>query len=146
MKYFAYGSNIDPDRLRKRQINFFSRELAFLPGYEIRFNKKAKDGNFAYANIGIAKTETVEGALYEIADPDILILDKFEGTPDHYVRTKIEVIDSSNVNVEAYTYIANTTKIVDGLLPTKNYLDYLLNGKDLFSENYYKKLSSQKTV
>lgn len=51
MKYFAYGSNMNKDRMKERKINFTSRQFAKLLCYKLVFNKKAKDGEFAYANI-----------------------------------------------------------------------------------------------
>jgi len=51
MKYFAYGSNMNKDRMTERGINFTSRQFAKLADYKLVFNKKASKGNYTYSNI-----------------------------------------------------------------------------------------------
>lgn len=140
MKYFAYGSNMSKDRIISRGINFSVRNFAILTGYKLIFNKKADAGDFAYANIITSKNEIVEGVLYEFPDYEMSILDKCEGFPKHYTKIEIDVIDEYDESIRAITYIANSNKIVNGLFPTREYLEYLLAGNDLLSASYIKKL------
>ena len=109
MKYFAYGSNMNKERMTERKINFTSRQFAKLDGYKLVFNKKAKDGNYTYANIIVSDDEFVEGVLYEFSDEEISKLDKAEGFPIHYDKIQVNLTDKENNSVNATTYIAKQT-------------------------------------
>jgi gamma-glutamylcyclotransferase (GGCT)/AIG2-like uncharacterized protein YtfP len=145
MKYFAYGSNMDKDRMTKRGINFTSRHFARLTGHKLVFNKKAFDGDFSYANIIPCDTDFVEGALYEFPDNEITNLDRVESYPKHYDKIQITVIDRENNSIEATTYIAQPDKIANGLLPRREYLNFLLAGGDILSDPYFEILKQVQT-
>lgn len=92
---FAYGSNVSENRMRiERNVNFISRKFAILENYRLVFNKVSKNNVYlGYANIEESIGEMVEGAVYEINDSDIYIIDKFEGVKtNHYYRKNVEVI------------------------------------------------------
>ena len=144
MKYFAYGSNMDKDRMASRNINFTSRQFAILEGYNLLFNKKSKEG--VAANIEKSDTDFIEGILYEFPDEEILILDKYEGYPREYNRIKITVKDINENLIEVVIYIAQPDKIVNGLHPTKEYINFLLAGKDILSPQYIDKIKKIKTA
>lgn len=146
MKYFAYGSNMDKDRMVERKINFTSRKFAKLDNHKLVFNKKAKDGNFCYANLEVSDGDFVEGIIYEFPDDEILNLDKAEGFPKHYDKVKIIVNDEDNNPINVLTYIAQSGKVVNGLLPTSAYLNHLLAGKDILTPEYFKILQNTKTI
>ena len=144
MKYFAYGLNVDPDRMRKRKINFSKREHAILEGRRLKFNKVASENpNMGYANIEKSNENVVEGILYTINDTDIDYLDTYEGYPKHYIRENVKV-KLDNIKEESIIYIANTNKVRDGLKPSKDYLNHLLKGCDLLSDKYCKELKNWK--
>jgi len=141
MKYFAYGSNMDPNRMKERGINFSKREHAILEGWKLEFNKVSfKNPKEGYANIVMNENSVVEGVLYEIPDSDLKTLDRYEGYPSHYGRIKIIVIMNNGEKVEAVTYVAKPDKVKDGLKPSREYLSHLLKGCDLLSEEYCNKL------
>ena len=147
MKYFAYGSNISEHRMRaERNINFISRKFAVLRNYKLLFNKVSKNNCYlGFANIIESDGDCVEGALYEINETDINIIDRFEGAPNHYFRKNVDVICDDKM-VQSIVYIANPIMIRESIKPDKNYLNYILDGKDLFSNEYYKKLKMTKTL
>jgi gamma-glutamylcyclotransferase (GGCT)/AIG2-like uncharacterized protein YtfP len=150
MFYYSYGSNISEYRMiTERNISFKSRKLAILENYKLVFNKVSKKNCYlGFANIVESAGDIVQGALYEIDDSDIDIIDWFEGAKSkisHYNRANVEVF-CDNKKVEAVTYIANPTMIRDNIKPDKNYLNYILEGKDLFSADYYGKLLETKTL
>ena len=147
MKYFAYGSNMDPDRMRERGVNFLKREHAILEGWRLEFNKvSSRNPEEGYANIVKDENSVVEGILYEIDDLDLKILDRYEGYPSHYERIKVVVRMDNGENVEAVTYIAKPDKVKDGLKPSREYLNHLLKGCDLLSEEYCRKLRKWETL
>ncbi|KRX05295.1 hypothetical protein PPERSA_00596 [Pseudocohnilembus persalinus] len=142
--YFAFGSNMNKNRMIERDCQFVNRQLGILPGYKLDFSKRStkKEGT-SYANIREKEGSTVEGALYELKDHDqILKLDKFEGHPTMYKRhEKTVYLDKELKNsVKAYVYIAEKDFITENLKPEKWYLDHLLFGKDLISKDYLQTL------
>jgi gamma-glutamylcyclotransferase (GGCT)/AIG2-like uncharacterized protein YtfP len=150
LKYFAYGSNISAYRmLNERKVNFISRKFAILENYKLIFNKVSKNNVYlGYANIVESKDSVVEGALYEIRESDLKIIDRFEGAgsiPNHYYRKVVDVV-CENIKTQAIVYIANPVMIRENIKPDKKYLDYILDGKDIFSEKYYEALKLTKTL
>ena len=147
LNYFSYGSNISSNRmLNERNIKFISRKLAILENYKLVFNKVSKKNCYlGFANIVKSEGDFVEGALYEINDSDINIIGRFEGEPNHYYRENVEVICDEQ-KIQAVVYIANPVMIRENIKPDKKYLNYLLEGKDILSENYYNNLSLTKTL
>jgi len=131
--YFAYGSNMKIEQMRSRAgiINFIPAKLH---GYELAFNKQAKrNPKEGYANVMPKDGGVVEGILYEL--DDLTQLDKNEGVPTHYNKKIMEVVTDNGDKVKAFVYVANSGKVVDGLLPTKEYVGRLLENK-LLSEDY----------
>ena len=145
--YFAYGSNMDLERLIDRKITYKQRERAILKDYNLLFNKKASNGlvGETYGNIKAEKGSIVEGILYLIDLISFDILDIHEGAPIHYKREKVQVITTNNEITESIVYIANK-KWIDNGKPTKKYLNHLLAGRDLLSEDYFRKLQSVETI
>lgn len=148
MKYFAYGSNMDPDRMSKRNVKFYDRKHAILKNYSLQFNKIAssnpeKEGK---ANIMCDANELVEGVLYEIESSDEIKLDKYEGYPKHYDKDTVSVQLDDGTMIDAITYIAQPNMIKEGLRPTREYLDHLLVVNDMLSKSYYENLKSWSTL
>ena len=145
MKYFAYGSNMNKDRMTKRKINFTSQQFAKLADYKLIFNKKAKGGDYTYANIVSSDNDFIEGILYEFPDNEISSLDKAEGFPNHYDKIQVTVTDKNDNSITATTYVAKDDKIANGLYPTKEYLSHLFAGQDILSKEYFEYLSKTQT-
>lgn len=137
--YFAFGSNMNIERLKKREINFSKIFSGYIKGYKLVFDKKASGKlDQTYANIQKEENSIVEGILYQIDNVNIEKLDIYEGVPKHYLRKEIEV-NTTHGLINAWVYIAHKDMLTSGK-PTKNYLSNLLNAKDYLSENYYKNL------
>jgi gamma-glutamylcyclotransferase len=149
MMYFAYGSNMDAQRMKDRRVQFSQRIHAFLKGYALRFNKLAtKDAQEGEGkgNIIRDENEVVEGALYEIPESDLKKLDHAEGYPNHYDRLPVEVELEDGRKVQALTYIAQPRMIREGLKPTREYLSHYLAARDILSEACIQKLRSIETL
>ncbi len=142
--YFAYGSNMNPQRMRDRGVGFEALCPARLPGMALRFNKRAHQNPLmAYANIGHAPGEVVEGLLYRLSCPQqILRLDPFEGTPVRYSR-EVFLLESEMGRVPAWVYVANAAWVEEGLRPARWYLQHLLAGEAWLSPAYHRQLASQ---
>jgi gamma-glutamylcyclotransferase len=139
IKYFAYGSNMDMTRLSSRGVNPTTRNKGVLKGWKLKFNKKASAGDWSFANIEPSEEDIVEGLVFTIKESDLKLLDKFEGAPRHY-RRECLIVDTHTETVKCVTYIAQPEHVVEGLLPTKEYMEFLLNGAKMLSEEYQEKL------
>ncbi len=147
MRYFAFGSNMNPDRMRQRGVNYTSRVRAVLESYTLKFNKVSKNNPVkAFANIVPKEDGIVEGILYEMPAEDIKKIDRAEGAPKHYKRICVTVQLDDGSKVEADTYIAQPEWIREGIRPDREYLNHLLAGEDLLSKSYYRKLAETNTV
>lgn len=141
--YFAYGSNMSQRRMRERVGDFLEPRLAYLSDYKLVFNKKSSSGNNTYANVKKYPDAITEGVLYQITERELNILDRYEGYPDHYNRLLKDVFLRDGSKVQAWVYIARKEKLYGGI-PTSEYLDYLLEGKDFLSESHIDNLNSLK--
>ena len=140
--YFAYGSNMNPARVEKRQMGFVSAMAGKLYDYELVFNKRSvKYPGAASANITRAPGSVTEGVLYRLLEPgQILMMDPFEGYPRRYDRQALTIHTASGAQ-QAWVYIANLEFIAEGLNPARWYLDHLLAGKSYLSAPYHARLS-----
>ena len=139
IKYFAYGSNMDMSRLYNRGVNPETRHKGVLKGWKLKFNKKASAGDWSFANIEKSEEDSVEGLVFTIKESDLKLLDKFEGAPRHY-RREILIVETYSEDAKCITYIAQPEHVVEGLLPQKDYMQFLINGAKMLSEEYQEKL------
>ena len=139
IKYFAYGSNMDMSRLSNRGVNPETRNKGTLKNWKLKFNKKASAGDWSFANIEQSEGDIVEGLVFTIKESDLKLLDKFEGAPRHYRREILE-IETDREAIKCITYIAQPEHIMEGLLPVKEYMDFLIKGSVLLSYEYQKML------
>ncbi|MFZ2170707.1 MAG: gamma-glutamylcyclotransferase family protein [Methylococcaceae bacterium] len=102
--YFAYGSNMLPERLLERIRKYHAAFPVSLPNYRFTYNKKSINGT-AKANIVTSDGTVVYGACFEIDDDDFAILTKYEGG---YDRRNITVKTSEGKDIEAVTYISSS--------------------------------------
>jgi len=141
IKYFAYGSNMSVSRMTERGITPLSRSHGILNDYVLKFNKRSSKGDWSFANIEESEGDVVEGIIFEISESHLEKLDKFEGSPVHYRREKINII-SGGKKIECITYIAQDDYIIEGLNPTNDYMRFLIEGSSLLSQDYQKMLIS----
>jgi len=137
--YFAYGSNMSEQRMVSRGLQPKNKQLAFLDDYEFIINKRSyKNPQVGYANVLEKEGSVVEGILYEVKNNDIMMLDKFEGYPKHYDRKNLKLRLSNGEIVEGVVYIANFGWTSPrALKTTPEYKNFILEGKEWISENYY---------
>ncbi len=144
--YFAYGSNMNPDRMKERGAHFTDMHKHSLRGYSLKFNKTSYQKPLTgCANIVPDDRGIVEGVVYKITVQGLYNLDKFEGYPVHYNRVKL-IIDIAGSQETVKTYIAMPGKTKEGLRPAKSYMEHLLKAKDYMSGEYYEFLENLKTI
>lgn len=114
MQYFAYSLDLDRDDLsrfcaaRKFPMPALMNErLAHLPGYRLVFNHFSPARMAGTANVEATGNpeDRVWGALYEVPEPYLKILDLREGTSGAYERRVVTVVpDEGKPVTDAVTY------------------------------------------
>ena len=150
--YFAYGSNMNPARLKERLepegVGIGVRIGGRLEGWQLRFNKarRGAPANGA-ANIRPASGGVVHGTLNEMPAQGLIVLDRFEGVATRQYRREIVPVVRADTGalIEATTYVALNTGS-DSLLPLREYLAHLLAGRDLLPADYCALLDAQRVA
>ena len=139
--YFAYGSNMNPERVRERGIGFDQVLPGTLPNMRLTFDKRSRhQAGAGHANIRFAPGEFVAGVLYRLTPPEeILRMDPFEVAPRHYGRDAVWV-QTETGKVAAWTYFANAAVIDPTLKPPRWYLQHLLAGSEFLPPAYIRRL------
>jgi gamma-glutamylcyclotransferase (GGCT)/AIG2-like uncharacterized protein YtfP len=142
-RYFAYGSNMNPRRVRERGLQVVHAEAARLSGFRLAFDKHAlQHAGAGHACFHYAPGGQVEGVLYWLAGVgEILKMDRFERAPVNYSREVVELQTGSGA-VVAWTYVANPAVLRPGLRPPRSYLQHLLAGRAYLSPGYYAELAA----
>jgi len=150
--YFAYGSNMDADRLFEKRLKpkgvaAGERVAGRLDGWQLAFNKLVRRIPGAGAgNIIVKPGATVYGTLNALPARGFEVLDVHEGVvTGHYERRIVRAARADTGDmVEAITYVA--LQVGEGLRPTREYLGFLLAGRDLLPADYWKRLAATPTL
>ena len=144
--YFAYGSNMNPERMKERGADYTHIESYTLRGYRLTFNKvSSREQGRGCANIVPDENWVVEGIIYKISVEGLYNLDSIEGYPVEYDRVRL-VMDLGGSKETVKTYIAQPGKTREGLRPARSYMEHLLKARDFLSEEYYNYLRNLKTI
>jgi gamma-glutamylcyclotransferase len=145
--YFAYGSNMNVERLIERQVRVRGRQSAILKDHRLAFNEVAlRNAKEGYANIVGESGACVEGIAGEVVPSDLDNLDTAEAAPTHYRRDKVTVRLLDGAEVEAVAYVADSKMVRAGLRPTKEYMHHLLAGEKFLSREYFERLKAIETL
>ena len=132
--YFAYGSNMNPDRMRERGVAFDQCVPAVLRDHALTFNKRGLGGTEAYAHATREQGQDLPGLLYRLSGSGLLALDRCEGVAGgHYRREAMEVLlgEATGVPTQratAWVYFAGEDHIEEGLPISEAYLDHIRRG------------------
>lgn len=124
LMYFAYGSNLDLDRMLSRCPFAEPVTQALAYGYRLAF--RANKMGYGVATIVPAENRKMYGALYEITSRDLQMLDMFEGYPSSYTHQFIPVEAKGLGLITAITYIKDTR--AKAAPPLTTYLKYIYRG------------------
>lgn len=134
MIYFAYGADLNPSRMAQNVPGHKSLGVARLKDWWIAFPRYSPTEGSAIIGLVGQPGAVVWGALYEVPDSDVPILDSIFGfDPDgpprlnEYIRRDVEVERYGR----AYHVVANTYVCVpdnDISQPTAAYMALLLDG------------------
>lgn len=130
-------------RLQQRVGNVASLGLAKLDQYRFVFNKRGSDGT-GKANVIADANASVEGVVYRMTDAQLDKLDRFEGSPKHYLRKKIHIKHPQKGLIQAITYLAHPEQTAShSIKPSQEYLNHILLGA---KENNLSPQSCQKIL
>jgi gamma-glutamylcyclotransferase len=123
--YFAYGSNMNWQQMKRRCPSSRFVCVARLPGYRFAIARHSQLRNCGTANILVEHESEVWGIVYDLNDVDLRRLDGFE---DGYRREKVHVyaIGDGNHPLEAVVYIAPRED--EAPLPNREYKRLIVQG------------------
>ena len=78
MKFFLYGDNLNPTQLKRRAPEHRFLMLATLPEHTIRFSRWSSQWRCGLATVAPSPGEKVWGAVFELTEEDLKLMDKFE--------------------------------------------------------------------
>jgi len=123
--YFAYGSLLDPRRLRRHCPGAAVAGRARLPDHQLAFTRYARSERGGVADIVPQPGATVWGVLYDLDASCLAALDDYEGAPRAYRRESVRVVDDEGLEREAIAYVANRT---GEFAPSRQYLALIARG------------------
>jgi gamma-glutamylcyclotransferase len=122
--YFAYGSNMDNERLFSRIGSADKLDNGMVFGKRLCFNKLGQDGT-GKANLVDDKCGKAFGVLFIVKESDLMKLDKFEVG---YERKIIEIKSDNNGYIMATSYLADCS--MDFICPNNEYMKHIIKGAD----------------
>jgi len=144
MKIFAYGSNMNLNRLKNRVPSAVKISNGFIEGFSLECSKVSEDSSGKATVIKTNnKEDLVWGVLFEIDGKEKPQLDRAEGLNFGYDESVIEVNDGKEF-YKAQIYIANHKSIGEGLKPYNWYKAFITEGakENRLPLDYVRKLES----
>jgi gamma-glutamylcyclotransferase len=123
--YFAYGSNLNWPQMQRRCPSARFVCVARLPNYQFGITRHSRLRDCGTANVVAQKGREVWGAVYDVSDSDLLIMDGFE---DGYRREFLPVYPHNERDqpIVALVYVAEIESNVP--LPNAEYKRIILEG------------------
>jgi gamma-glutamylcyclotransferase (GGCT)/AIG2-like uncharacterized protein YtfP len=147
--YFAYGSNLDIEQVRRRCRGCEVRQVSigYLPQHRLAFTQFYEPWGGGVADVATSPGNCVWGILYEITMDALKLLDAYEGYPTDYDRTQHRIVTPEGEHYIAWVYSVKR-KDGDFIPPSKRYLDILKRTakKARFPTEYLSYLDQIKTV
>ena len=130
--YIAYGSNLNIDQMSYRCPGAKVVGTSEIPDFQLLF-KGSKSG--AYLTIEPKKGAKVPVAVWEVTADDELSLDRYEGYPNFYYKTEVEIpvigiSDRKVRKLKAFIYIMHEEREIG--IPSQRYVDVCLDGYESF--------------
>lgn len=124
MLYFAYGSNMDPERMRERCPGARALGAARLPDHRLIFTRESLLGG-GVASVEPSPGDETWGALWDITALDEQALDEYEGVDRGAYRKAVAGVEIEGRRETAMIYVAATRR---ARRPSRRYLDGLVRG------------------
>lgn len=126
--YAAYGSNLDPARMRHYAPHSPSRGTGWLHGWRLTFGGEEHGWDGALSTVVEDPDSQVFVALYDVTDADERRLDEWEGV-DIGLYRKIKVrVATLDGDVLAWVYVLDAW---EGGLPSAQYLGLIADAAEI---------------
>lgn len=129
MLIFAYGSNMNINRLTERVPSATKVANVFLSGYKLVCNKASKDGS---VKANIVKSDIpgdiVWGILFKIDNTEKPLLDKAEGLGKGYTEDCLTFNGENKSKHVAQVYFADSNSINNDLVAYDWYREFIITG------------------
>lgn len=126
MYYFAYAANLNRKQMSAHCPDSKPRFAATLPNHRLIFTGWSRQWRGGVASIKPLQGEKVVGAVYEVSERDLRLLDKYQGYPANYDRVTKRVITESDQWLEVLTYIKRQQS--EETEPSRDYLTLIQQG------------------
>lgn len=125
MYYFAYGSNLHWPQMQRRCPSAKFVAIAKLPGYAFGITRHSRLRECGTANVCAVAGREVWGAVYNVSDADLDVMDGFE---DGYHREILSVYapDNGSRPLQVLVYVAAIENDVPP--PNREYKRLILEG------------------
>lgn len=126
--YFAYGSNLHPQRLLERVPAAELVGVSEIRKHRLAFHKQSHDGS-GKCNLHHTGSESdmVLGAIYRFPGEHKTTLDRFEGNGSGYIDNPV-VLEHRGREHDCFTYFAQHTHIADHVKPYHWYKQLVVLG------------------
>ncbi|MFA4842985.1 MAG: gamma-glutamylcyclotransferase family protein [Candidatus Omnitrophota bacterium] len=137
MLYFAYGSNLNYEQMKKRCPSATFIKKTYIEGYKFVYDGHSSSRGGSVANIIESKGSVVCGGLFEINEDNLAALDCYEGYPKSYDRKEFPVKDDKGQIDTAIIYFRVEKTLA---LPSEAYRNIVIQGAKNcgLSEDYIK--------
>jgi gamma-glutamylcyclotransferase (GGCT)/AIG2-like uncharacterized protein YtfP len=127
VKYFAYGSNMDPVQMAERCPGAVGLGAALLDGWRLTFTRDSPGWGGGVGHIEPDPADQVWGVLWDVTEEHLQSLDEYEGVAvAMYYRGTVGV-SRDGERVDAVVYIANPRGYKP---PSKKYIAALVRGAE----------------
>lgn len=126
MFYFAYGSNLSLKQMKERVPGAKPRFRAVLPNYTVVFAGYSRRWRGGTASLRAMTGARLKGAVYELTEAEMRVLDRHEDCPNTYQRLSVKVVTEDDEFVDAVTYIMR--KHAEETKPSQEYLAMIRQG------------------
>ena len=141
--YFAYGSCMDNERFKSRNVNHFFQNVkgcGILDGYQLRFTRKSSDGGRADLVEGGG---TVEGKVYEVSVDCLTYLYQREGVNlGIYRPALVDITINGILHKNALTFVV-VNKDKETAPPMHYVIEIIRGGTGIISDDYMNQLKKQ---
>lgn len=146
-RYFGYGSNMNITSLRAKGVEPLASQQAILHGWRLRFNVQHffnHEGGVGNIEPSDTLGEQVQGVLHDCEDEILPSLDAMEACGYGYKRITTEV-EAGGKRLSAFTYVGMPEFINDKCMPSRRYLNILIDGarRTGLNADYVRNLETQ---
>ena len=126
MYYFAYGIHLNKKQMLEICPESKPGFIATLPNYRLVFIGWSRQWRGGTISIRSFRGEKVMGAVYEISDKDLRLLDNYEGYPTNASRLNVTLYNEDGEPVPAITHIRAGN--VEETPPSAQYISVIQQG------------------